>query len=254
MAHPSLRSVDHRPWPVSAGPWIGRQSWHDLLFAHWPVPASLVQPLVPPAVQIQERDGTSWISLVPFHMSDVMVRCVPAIPGLSRFPELNLRLYVEYQGRPGIWFISLDAGNVLAVWTARSLLHLPYFHASMQVGRERQRILYRSCRRGQHAVVLQGSYEPNGSVFEARKGSLDYFLAERYALFTEGPAGEILSIDIHHRPWPLQPAVADLEVNTVLTGQGVPVSGPPALVQFSRRQDVIVWPLRPAVPLPQPSS
>jgi uncharacterized protein YqjF (DUF2071 family) len=244
MPHGSLARVDHRPWPVPTGPWIGRQCWHDLLFAHWPLPASVLQPFVPPSVRVQEFEGTSWVGLVPFHMSDVMLRGVPALPAVSAFPEMNLRLYVEHQGRSGVWFISLDAGNPLAVWVARHFVHLPYFRASMHVGEQRGRIVYRSSRRGDRPVVLRGSYAPAGAVFEARRGSLEYFLAERYALFTRNRAGEILIVEIHHQPWPLQAATAEFDVNTVGSAQAIPLAGPPALLHFSRRQDVIVWPVR----------
>src|SRR5262245_23820541 len=113
--HPALSKTDHRPWPLPAGPWLGRMSWCDLLFAHWPVPADALRPLVPAALAIQEYDCTSWVGLVPFRMKDTMVRGLPDLPGLSAFPEMNLRLYVELGGKPGVWFISLDAANPLAV-------------------------------------------------------------------------------------------------------------------------------------------
>src|SRR4051812_24908805 len=125
MPHPALARVAHRPFPLPHGTWIGRQSWHDLLFAHWPVPAHLLQPMVPAEVRVEQFAGPSWVGLLPFHMSDVMLRGLPGVPGVSAFPEMNLRLYVEYRGRSGIWFISLDAGNPLAVWAARTLVHLP---------------------------------------------------------------------------------------------------------------------------------
>ena len=81
-------------------------------------------------------------------------------------------------------------------------------------------------------------------MFEATPGTLEYFLTERYALFTRGPSGDILTVEIHHGPWPLQVAKMEIDVNTVGSAQGIPLAGEPALLHFSRRQDVIVWPLR----------
>jgi uncharacterized protein YqjF (DUF2071 family) len=151
--HPALEKLDHRPWPLPRGPWRWRQRWHDLLFAHWPVPAARLRPLVPPAVSIQERDGTAWVGVVPFRMEGVMRRPLPDVPGLSAFPELNLRLYVEVDGKPGVWFISLDAANRVAVWGARRFFHLPYFLADMESRDDGQRIHYSSVRRAPGARV-----------------------------------------------------------------------------------------------------
>ena len=117
--HPALSRTDHRPWPLPSGPWRWRQCWRDLLFAHWPVPVSALRSLVPASVAIQEFDGTSWVGVVPFRMTGVMLRPLPDVPGISAFPELNLRLYVDVGGKPGVWFISLDAASSLAVWAAR---------------------------------------------------------------------------------------------------------------------------------------
>jgi uncharacterized protein YqjF (DUF2071 family) len=231
---------------LASGRWIGRQRWHDLLFAHWPVSASAIRPLIPGALEIDEFQGTSWVSLVPFLMEDVMLRGLPAIPGISAFPEMNLRLYVTYQSRPGIWFVSLDASNRLAVWTARRFARLPYFHASMRVESRENRVVYESARLHGKDVVFRGRYWPIGSAREAQPGSLDYFLAERYALFAAGPTGEILTIDVHHGPWALQPAALEMDFNTVLSAQGIEIGGLPEIVQFSRRQDVATWPVRKA--------
>ncbi|WP_374688989.1 DUF2071 domain-containing protein, partial [Promineifilum sp.] len=81
--HPAFEHVDHRPWPLPEGPWVGRQSWRDLLFAHWPVPAAAVRPLVPAGLTVQEYDGVSWLGIVPFRMAGVTARLLPDLPGFS---------------------------------------------------------------------------------------------------------------------------------------------------------------------------
>jgi uncharacterized protein YqjF (DUF2071 family) len=124
--HSSLKRTDHRPWELPERPWRWRQSWLDLLFAHFPVPARTLEPLVPKEIEIEEFDGTSWVGVVPFRMEGVTPRSLPDLPRLSAFAELNLRLYVRVGRRPGIWFVSLDAANRLAVWAARRWFHLPY--------------------------------------------------------------------------------------------------------------------------------
>src|SRR5436305_13113339 len=110
-----------------------KQVWNDLLFAHWPIPISELRQLVPSQLPLDTFDGRCWVGVVPFWMSGVRARALPAIPGLSRFPELNVRTYVTCGGKPGVYFFSLDASNLPAVWAARRFYHLPYFHAAMEV-------------------------------------------------------------------------------------------------------------------------
>jgi uncharacterized protein YqjF (DUF2071 family) len=238
--HPSLQRIDHRPWDLPKAPWRWRQSWLDLLFAHFPVPAQKLQSLVPDGVEVQDFGGTSWVGVVPFRMEGVTPRFFPDVPGLSAFPELNLRLYVDVGGRPGVWFVSLDAANALAVWAARRWFHLPYFHATMSVKREGERIHY-ACERRGSPVRFRGTYFPAGSASESRPGTIEHFLTERYCLYTRDPNGALLRAEVHHAPWPLQPAGADIEENAIAGPQGIELAGPPALLHFARRLDVVVW-------------
>ncbi|MCP4081054.1 MAG: DUF2071 domain-containing protein, partial [Planctomycetaceae bacterium] len=81
--------------------------WNDLLFAHWPVSAETLAPHLPEGLEVDTLEGQAWIGLVPFQMADVAPRFVPAIPGVSAFPEMNVRTYVTCRGKPGVWFFSL---------------------------------------------------------------------------------------------------------------------------------------------------
>jgi uncharacterized protein YqjF (DUF2071 family) len=219
------------------------QSWRNLLFAHWPVPAAVLKPLVHPALTVQELDATSWIGVVPFRMRGVMRRPLPDLPWISAFPELNLRLYVTYEGRPGVWFLSLDAANPLAVWAARRLFHLPYEHARMSVTREGDAVRYRSERRGRrNAIAFEARYRPSSERWLAAPGSLDHWLTERYCLYTASSRGALLRAEVHHAPWPLQRAEAEIERNDLLVPHGLTVTGEP-LLHFAQRLDVVVWPL-----------
>ena len=237
--HPAFASTDHRPWPCPARPWSWRQSWRDLLFLHWPVPAALLRPLVPPALAIQEFDGTSWIGVVPFRMAGVMRRPFPDLPWVSAFPELNVRLYVEADGKPGVWFLSLDATNPLAVWAARRFFHLPYYRADITVEAGGNDIHYASTRRSAHAH-FRARYGPRGGTYQAQPGHLDHFLTERYCLYAESPDGTLLRNEVHHVPWPLQAAEAKIEQNTMLEPYAIELEGAP-LCHFARRIDVVVW-------------
>lgn len=252
-SHPSFEHLTHRPWPLPAGRWVARQSWRDLLFAHWPVPIEAVRRLVPAALTVQEFDGVCWLGIVPFRMADVMARGLPALPWFSAFPELNVRVYVEAEGKPGVWFLSLDATNPLAVVGARLVFHLPYYWARIGIVAEEDGVRYASERRGDagekrstgERARFEGRYWPTSEVYQAAPGTLEHFLTERYCLYAHGPNGVIRRTEIHHEPWPLQRAEVEITANTVSAAGGLPVSGPPALLHFARRIDVVVW--RPAI-------
>lgn len=239
--HPAFTRIDHRPWPLPPRRWIGRQRWCDLLFAHWPVNQGDLRPLVPAALELDEFDGTSWVGVVPFRMEDVTLRGFPAVPFLSAFPELNLRLYVKHGGKPGVWFLSLDTTSRLSVWGARKFFHLPYFRASMTVDAARDSVRYASLRDSDRSIVFRSTYAPVSAPYESAAGTLEHFLTERYCLYAQAPDGTIERTDIHHHPWPLQKAEVEIEENTLATPFGFRLTSAPPLMHFAHELDVVVW-------------
>jgi uncharacterized protein YqjF (DUF2071 family) len=235
-----VESTAHRPWPMPSTPWLMTQSWHDLLFAHWPVDASQIRRVVPNDFDLDLFEGQAWLGVVPFYMTNVGVRAVPPVPWLSAFPELNVRTYVRAGDRPGVYFFSLDAGRWLAVAAARALFNLPYHAAAMRVGRRHTAVHYQSARRTGHAA-FEALYEPAGGSLAASQGSLEYFLTERYCLYHHDHRGRPYRLEIHHRPWHLQRARATITKNTMADASQLTVSNSPPLVHFARRQDVVAW-------------
>lgn len=219
-----------------------KQIWHDLLFAHWPLPPSAMRLLVPPQLTLDTFGGECWIGVVPFHMSGIRGRWLPALPGLSRFPELNVRTYVTYGGKPGVHFFSLDAANLPAVWAARTFYHLPYFHAAMTSEECNGSIHYSSRRRGAPAE-FRARYHPIGPVQARAKGSLQHWLTERYCLYTTH-RDQVYRGEIHHHPWPLQNAEGELETNTVAAAAAIRLPETAPLLHFARQLEVLIWPLR----------
>jgi len=221
-------------------PWLGRQSWSDLLFAHYRIAASALQRFVPPPLRVQEYEGTSWIGVVPFRMSGVMVRGLPDLPGVSAFPEINVRLYVEYGGKPGVWFLSLDATNPLAVWTARRFVHLPYRRARIEIAHQSSEIHYTS-RLLDGRARFTGRYRPTSPVRMAVPGTLEHFLTERYCLYAQAPSGRLYRTEVHHAPWPLQEAAGEIDSTDVFRSHGIELENPPDLLHFAARVDVLTW-------------
>jgi uncharacterized protein len=239
----ALATTAHRPWPMPTKPWIMYQRWERLLFAHWPIDAMALRSLVPPPLAIDLYDGHAWITVAPFDLAKLRGRGVPGIPGASSFPELNVRTYVRYGDKPGVFFFSLDAASPLAVMGARAAYALPYFHARMTIERDGDWIRYSSRRDGR--AIFEARYRPVGETFIAQPGSRDAFLAERYALYA-ARGNRLLRADVHHEPWRLQRAQLEIERNTMLEVQGIDVGPHEPVLQYSERQDVLVWAPEPA--------
>ena len=237
-----FHKVEHRPWPPPIASWVMAQQWHDLLFAHWPTSADLLRAHIPTGLELDTFEGTAWLAVVPFRMEGIRLRYAPAVPGTSSFPELNVRTYVKRDGKPGVWFFSLDAASALAVAVARAWFRLPYFRANMRCEERLGWIAYQSERTHRHApsARLIGKYRGVGEPFRAPQGSLEHFLIERYCLYSAMPNGQLLRGEIHHAPWDLQPAEAEFEENSMVSHLFGPLVERP-LLHFARRQDVVAW-------------
>lgn len=245
--HPALEYTEHRPWALPTGPWTWRQRWEHLLFAHWAVPGDALRPHLPDRVRVQEFDGTAWLAVVPFVLSKLAVRFLPPVPGLNTFPELNLRTYVEVDGVPGVWFFSLDASNPLAVWAANTVFKLPYHRAQMETRVQRDEAEFGdevrfASRRLQGGVGCHVTYRPIGPQELAAPGSPARWLTERYCVYASSGGGRVTRTEVHHEPWPLQPAEA--EFRTLDLGQpfGMALDRPPDLLHYSRGVPVVLWP------------
>jgi uncharacterized protein len=224
------------------------QTWNDLLFAHWPVPTEALQPLVPSVLPLDTFDGQCWVAVTPFHMSGVRARWMPPLPGVSAFPELNVRTYVSCRGKPGVFFFSLDAGSRLAAWAARATYHLPYFYGQMRVTDRDGWFHYDSFRNGSgrnKGAQFRGKYRPVAPVEPRSRGTLEYWLTERYCLYTVR-RDTVYRAEIHHEQWPLQDAEAEISVNTMAKVAGIGLPQVQPLAHFSKRLQVLIWPLKKA--------
>lgn len=234
-------TADHRPFPMPKRPWIMTMSWEKLLFAHVRVDPSVLRALVPTGLQLDLFEGDAWVGIVPFDMRRIGPRGLNRLPWLSHFPELNLRTYVRAEGKPGVFFFSLDATNWAAVIGARIGFHLPYFWARIRWRQDGERIAYQSRRRVGRPAEFRGTYAPTGPVYRAEPDSLDAFLTERYCLYAADRRGRVYRGHVHHVPWPLQPAEATLETNTLLDGWGLEAKDNTLLLHYVERIDVVAW-------------
>jgi uncharacterized protein len=238
-----LDQQSHRPFPPPASPWVMAQTWNDLLFMHWPLKPEVLRPFIPPRLHLDTFDGEAWIAVVPFHMTGIRARMLPEIPFTSAFPELNVRTYITIGGKPGVWFFSLDAAHALAVWTARWLFHLNYLNARMSVETQGSNILYQSDRthRGANPARFHAAYHPVSDVFQTQPGTLEHWLTERYCLYAADQQGNLYRGNIHHLPWPLQLAEAQVDVNTMAQSHAIELPKTKPLLHFAKKLDVVAW-------------
>jgi uncharacterized protein len=234
----------YRPYPAPIAKPVMYQRWHDLLFMHWPVEAGLLRAQLPGGLELDTFEGRAWLAVVPFRMSHIHPRGLFAVPWLSAFAELNVRTYVTRDGKPGVWFFSLDAANPVAVSIARNWFKLPYFNARMRCDPKGEGISYSSHRTHRNAPSCSfiADYVPTSDVEIPKRGGLEYFLTARYCLYTSNKAGTLYRGEIDHEPWPLQLAQAKIEINSVAKPMGIKLVGEP-LLHFSKTIDVKVWSL-----------
>ncbi len=225
-------------------PWIMTQRWNDLLFLHYSLPPELVRAKVPEVLTLDTYQQRAWVSVTPFWIDRLRPPGVPPVLWLSRFSEVNVRTYVTYGGKPGIYFFSLDASNLSAVWGARIFYRLPYWQASIKVsGKGGGTVIEYACKRehGPRPAELRCTYGPSDrQAFQARPGSLQHFLTERYCLYAISRK-RLYRGEIHHLPWELQTARVDLQCNTITRPVGLALPLQPDLAYFARQLKVLFW-------------
>jgi uncharacterized protein YqjF (DUF2071 family) len=221
-----------------------RQRWSNLLFLHWPIEADLIRSRLPKGLHADLFDGKAWIGIVPFSMQRVHPVGLPPLPWISWFLELNVRTYVhDENGRPGVWFFSLDCNQPLAVEVARRFFHLPYNHARMSAEFQGGEFLYSSQRKGSEATS-RFRYRPPIQAEPARDRSLEWFLVERYLLFTTDRAGRIRCGRVHHKPYRIQHAdCTEWTAEPIRENGFAGPGGPPVSMLVAEPVDVSIYPL-----------
>ena len=252
-----LVRTSHSPRPLPSGRWRMTQRWNDLLFVHWPVPPAAIAPLLPEGLEPDTFQGSAWLGVVPFWLDRIKLRGLGSMPGMRNFPDLNVRTYVrdELTGKQGMYFFSLDAANLAAVALAYTFFHLPYHWAEMHLEQrsEREFSFFSRRRFTDKPVIFKARYRglgPSRKLTEGRSGTLEYFLMERSCLFTRNRAGEPEKANLHHVPWPLEEAEAEIERNDLAESIGIRIPNIEPVLHYSRRLAVYVWPaelVRPAL-------
>ncbi len=239
-----------RAQPTNPLPWVMFQSWQNLLFMDWQVPADVLRRVVPSKMELDSYGGTTWLTQIPMHMVDVHIRDLPPIPGTATFPEINFRTYVIVNGVPGIVFLSIDADSAFAAWAAETFFKLPYVDAKASFDRDADGTCHLESHRPASSrfkeAQFRGHYRPTGSPKPAAPGSLDEWLTARLHMFVQLDDGIVLRGDIHHPPWQIQTVEATIEQNTIPQAGGLDVDPrAPDRIAYAERTDTLCWPMIP---------
>jgi uncharacterized protein YqjF (DUF2071 family) len=226
--------MDHLP-PTH---WFMTQTWEHLLFMHWAVEPLKIKTLIPAELELDTYEGMAWITVVPFKVTHQRFYRLPEIPLLNHYLELNVRTYVKFRGIQGVFFFTLDANHPLAVLGAKAL-SLPYRNAKMSMEQQNKVIVFKSNRVFGRAG-FSALYEPVSTSLPTIRGSLDYWLLERYCLFTKW-GNFIFRGDIRHESWEVSEAKVRLAENTVTP---LDLTNQPSLFHYSLKKEAFILPFK----------
>ncbi|MFE4708698.1 YqjF family protein [Peribacillus simplex] len=233
----------HRPWPIPSKKWIMRQPWRNLLFTHWPIPAETLRPHIPLHLEIDTFDGYAWLGVILFVMEGIYPRGLSSVSLTPKFSEINVRTYVQCDGKPGIFFMSLDVEDWASYIIAKKWFRLPYHSAQISLEKKGQTFHCQSIRKGKTNTPIRfnAKYAPIPEVYFPEKGTLDHWLTERYCLYSTDNGVNIYCGEIHHRPWPLQKVEAEICTNTLFTPFNFDLTEVKPLFHFSKGVDTLIW-------------
>lgn len=240
-----LDDISHRPFPLYSKNWIMRQAWRNLVFLHWPIPKGILRKFIPTPLQIDTFNGYAWLGIVAFVMDGIYPRNIPFCSLIHKFPEVNLRTYVQYRGKPGVFFLSLDVDNWASNIIAKRWFKLPYYPAQVTYEQNDRVIHCESIRKSNNTQIrFKGRLRPSHKIFHARSETLDFWLTERYCLYSIDTNKNVYCGEIHHRSWPLQKVDIEVEVNTLTSHLNIDLSNKKPITHFSTGVDSLIWNIR----------
>jgi uncharacterized protein YqjF (DUF2071 family) len=238
-----VEEVGHRPWPVPARPWVMTQTWHNLLFAHWPCSPDALRLLLPRQITLDTFAGQAWVGIIAFRMTGIRLHGCPVVPMVERFPEINVRTYVTENNRPGVYFLSLDTNNPITIAIARSWFRLAYQHARVNFEMVGDTVHFHSTRveRSVPGAQFSGSFRPTSDACIYKAGTLEHWLTERYCYYSTNRRGDTVSGEVHHPPWPLQIAEASITMNTMAASHGIQLPDCAPLLHYAHYVKALIW-------------
>lgn len=231
-----LTSTKHRPYEMPAETWRYYQEWNNALFLHWKIPVEVLRPLVPDKLEIDMLNGEAWVSLVAFTMQKIRPKLLPSLKVISDFHEINLRTYVINDGKPGVYFINIEAEKALSAMVSRSISKLPYQKSDIVYSQLDGNNLYVS--KSSRGTFLEAEFKIVPEVY--KKTALDVWLTERYCLYVDEKQS-IYRYDVHHAEWEME----DIQLNRLKLNykvkQLVINEDMPDHANYSKGVKVVAW-------------
>ncbi|MFD1707513.1 YqjF family protein [Siminovitchia sediminis] len=235
-----LNAADHRPYPLPSKRWIMRQVWNNVLFLHWPVPPERLRPFIPSALEIDMYERTAWIGIVAFQMKGIYFRGLQSISVVPPFAEMNVRTYVTNNGKPGVFFMTLDVNDWASLNIAKRWYRLPYSPAAITILKSGETFYYKNNRK-RSSAEFYGNCTPVPGEYFPEEGTLDHWLTERYCFYTTDNKYNIYCGEIHHLPWPLQKAEITIDRNTLFSQFHLDLSHLQPIANYSKGVESFMW-------------
>jgi len=206
----------------------------------------MMRQAVPRQLELDTYDGMAWLGVVAFRLSGIRMRATPEVPLVSHFSEINVRTYVHAEGKPGVFFLSLDADNPLAIAIARPWFRLNYFNSQIDFHADAKEISFSSRRTQSHApqAEFHATYRPSSGPYTALAGSLEHWLTERYCYYSINSKGHLYRCEVHHPQWRLQSARAEIAENTMGLAHGIVLPKSRPLLHYAHHMKALIWPVR----------
>ncbi len=231
---------NHRPWPIPNKPWRFKQTWHDLLFAHWPVDANYLRPFVPEYLTIETFHDKAWIGVVSFQTSHARARLLPYVPFFKHYNEINIRTYVRYGNTPGVFFFSMNISSPIAATFFHKIFRLPYYYSKIHCNQENDCIQFQCSKTTRNPIEMDLVYEPTTEAFQASNGTLEHWLTERYCFYTTFNK-TLFRAEILHEPWQLQQASAEIRKCEVAQFSNDDFLQQQPIFHYAKKQEVLSW-------------
>lgn len=227
-----LKNRNHRPWELPKSDWKFYQEWNNAVFLHWEVDENELRKLVPNELEIDLFKGKPWVSLVAFTMEKIRPRNLPSFPPISNFNEINIRTYVKHNGKPGVFFLSIEAGNSLSCKIAKGISELPYRYSKIKRNSDKY-----TSENKEFNDQLEINFQI-GKKIENKK-EIDFWLTERYALF-QNTKHTINKFEIHHLEWELN-QIELKKINLHYKRFENLINNKPHKIGYSKGVNVLAW-------------
>jgi uncharacterized protein len=237
------QSHAYKRWAPPNRRWDVAQQEKHLLFLHYAVDYDAIRALVPPMLEVEQFDNSAWVGLMALRLAKLHGRRLPIPKWWHQFPEVDLVTYVSYQGRRGVYFLSIESGRRIVSTAIRWYTALPYLYSDLTMAGHPGPIRVTSQRdsQGGPAAKLDLTYKATKTPVTIVDGSPLGFMLAQFSSFAIDLWGRVIELDEIHSLW--EPVEVELEVTTNTLGQALGIDLPlqPTLAHAAASQRVLTW-------------